>query len=155
MSKISPNVRSAFFICALLWLAACGHGTDDHGHTSHKTADQAHTTELALKLDNGAKWQVDAHTRQAAKKIVKLVDESAGLKTAAEARALATALDKELAELIKGCTMTGPAHDQLHVFLTAFFAPVGDLQEQTDLDQLQEGQKDLAALLVAYREHFE
>ncbi len=146
--------------CILLFLLGCGHGAGDQGHAKQghakqETEHENHGSQPRLALDNGKKWQVDEHTRASAAKITELVDSSRPIHSVEDARALADALDKELDALVKGCTMTGPAHDQLHVFLVALFPRVEELKEKTDGRDLQSVGDEIGSLLEAYATHFE
>jgi len=51
--------------------------------------------------------------------------------------------------------MIGPAHDQLHVFLTALFPKVAELKNKTDVKELRTVREEIASLFDAYQEHFE
>lgn len=161
----------------LLYLPGC-HGHDSQGHGSHghgadhgddeghaAPQDPAHTEHgashaspvggLQLALDDGKKWQVDESTRESATRLAALVDGAQTLGTVEDARALGQALDQELDTLVKGCKMTGPAHDQLHVFLLALFPRVEALEEKTELAGLQLARTEIGELLEAYETHFE
>ncbi len=168
--------------CILLCLMGCGHGSGDHGSGDHGSGDHgsgdqgsgdhdpgdhvsspaahdpghgSHGTELQLTLNNGDKWPVDEHTRTSAKKIAGLVNSSETIHSVEDARTLAGALDEELDVLVRGCTMTGPAHDQLHMFLVALFPKVEELKEKTDTSDLQSTREEIGSLLEAYENHFE
>ncbi len=134
------------------------HGTDhgtDHGDAAHEPGVEGHGSEFQLTLNNGEKWPVDEHTRQSAARIAGLFSRSETIHTVDDARALAEALDAELDVLVQGCTMTGPAHDQLHVFLVALFPQVKALKEEAEVGDLQMVTEKTGRLLAAYEEHFE
>ena len=132
-----------------------GHEGDDSGHDSHDSGHESHGSELELTLNDGEKWQVDEHTRLSAARLSSLVGGFETIASVADARDLSEKLDQELDVLVKGCTMTGAAHDQLHVFLLALFPKVTDLQEKTDVSDLQRIREEIGSVLEAYAEHFE
>lgn len=149
MSGMKTCVVLGIFVA--LW--GCDHHDAEGDHEGHGSHD-GHEQPLALKLNNGEKWAVDDHTRQTATRITEVVAASGELNSADEARSLAARLDEELNLLVQGCTMTGPAHDQLHVFLVALFPKVAVLKEAEDVEHLQKTRDEINELLAAYAEHF-
>jgi|APSaa5957512622_1039677.scaffolds.fasta_scaffold43675_2 hypothetical protein len=150
----------ALLVCALVCLWGCGHDTEGHGHTDHESGhesghDETLVVGVELTLNEGKKWSVDEHTRNSAARITELVAAVEDLQSIEQSKELAAELDKELNGLIQGCTMTGAAHEQLHVFLVAFLPQVGALKEGEDVHALRETREQIASLLVAYEEHFE
>ena len=158
---------TASTLVVLLCLSACHH---DQAHSGHEADHGSHGSEprpsseaehgsehseLQLTLDDGRKWPVDEHTRISAEKIAKLVRDAPVIRSPDDARALGEALDEELDVLVKGCTMTGPAHDQLHVFLVALIPRVEALSTETDVDALGRIREEIGSLLEAYETHFE
>lgn len=143
----------AAITCLLLCLAGCGHTPEDHGQ--HESGHAGHAFGLQLTLNEGEKWPVDEHTRVSAARLTELVGDSEPLLSVEDARTLAEELDEELDSLVKGCTMTGRAHEQLHVFLVALFPKVEELKTRTDVEDLRIARAEIGALLAAYEEHFE
>ena len=143
------------FFGILFYLSSCGHNADDHGHAKPESAHENSDSHLQLTLDNGKKWQVDEHTRLSSQRIHTLVHDAGSIGTVENARALGVHLKKELDTLVQGCTMTGPAHDQLHVFLVALMPKVAELTEQTDIHDLQITRDQIGSILEAYGTHFE
>ena len=168
---MKPTISQAvLFAGLLLCLAGCGHDRAGHGHADHEPAvrqadahqpseheagHEGHGQGPALSLDDGKKWRVDDSTRESAARLTELVGAAPTIASVADARALGQALDDELDTLVKNCTMTGPAHDQLHVFLVAFFPRVTELKEETETSELQHARDQVASLLEAYDSHFE
>ncbi len=164
------NRNIIFTFCVLLCLTGCGHGQGEHGNEAHEvdhgSAEHDHPThaepdhddhgaEPRLALNDGEKWPVDEHTRASAARIVEVLDDQRTIGSVEDARTLGTALDEELDTLVKGCTMTGAAHDQLHVFLVALFPKVEELQEGTDVERLGLVRGEIASLFEEYGDHFE
>jgi len=143
-------------LCGSLLLAGgCGHDHKDHAHSVPEPGHGGHDANVNLELNNGQKWKVDDHTRQSTEKLLHLLDETAPIGSRSDAEALAEALDEELANLVRGCTMTGPAHDQLHVFLAALFPKAAELRSQRTVKELQTVRDEISSLFAAYNEHFE
>lgn len=144
-----------FWACCLFPLAGCGH---DAGHLAEQAIEADHSgpdTGMSLKLNDGKKWQVDAHTRSSAADMTDLLRNTAPVGSVEDARALAVALDEKLKGLIQGCTMTGPAHDELHVFLVALFPRVEKLKNGSDPAELHTVQQEIVALFDGYEQHFQ
>ena len=149
-------------LASVLFSAGCllllpGCGEDSHGPAPprHESDHDLHATGLTLELDNGHKWQVDEHTRRSAAEMAGLIGDAAPVNSVDDARTLATAFDEELQNLIQGCTMKGPAHDQLHLFLAALFPRVEELSVKTDLEELRETQLEIRSLFDAYERYFQ
>ena len=108
---------SIVFICSL-FLLSCGNNQEKN--TEVKTDKLEHhneeeTTE-ALGLTEGQKWTVDQNTAMHIKSMEINLENFKGT-TVAEYQTLATSLKQNTDDLIKNCTMTGKAHDELHKWL--------------------------------------
>lgn len=160
-----------------LFLISCGSETDathredtadaqPTEHTEHKAeaapaehssngegGDHTHAVPgNNLVLNEGRKWQMDDHTRLSfAKMAESFRDVDASTLDTDELKQAGDGLRNDLDELIKGCTMTGPDHDQLHVYLMAFIPAMTTLQESGQLNDAQEVQH----LLAIYEDYFE
>ncbi len=86
------------------------------------TSDTEHewAPEDELTLNKDKKWKVDDHTRNSIARMRVLVDTTKQDK-------LGIAMAGEIKTLFEDCTMQGPAHDQLHVFLTGLLGGVNGL----------------------------
>lgn len=156
MRITAPRALGALVSLALVAATGCDSDRTEHGATTVVHEDPATPSpELPrLRLNDGARWQVDASTRAIAARLHAAVDD-ATLTSPDDARALGADLQSHLGELIAGCTMTGPGHDQLHVFLVGFMPVADRLAQRADLD---EARGDLALLrraLADYDRHFE
>ena len=142
---------------AVFLILACGHdhsGSRHHDAASHSSNPNQGTAEdgLGLTLNNGARWEMDDHTRAVFVKMAAsflATDHSSldrnGLKnTASDLRA-------DIDELIQGCTMTGAAHDQLHVYLTGYVPAVAALSESGRIEDTE----TVKLYLERYDKYFE
>lgn len=152
---MSTTTLLSVLLVSLFFLTSCDHPADEHGHAAHQSTKEDHAAALELTLNNGEKWPTDEHTRLSAARMATRVDGAANMHSRQDAIALAKDLDAELETLVAGCTMTGKAHDQLHVFLMALFPKVAALKEQTELAELQHTREEISSLFVAYAQHFE
>ena len=117
-------------------------------HAPPKAAEHA-----GLTLNKGQKWNADDHTEASIGRMDALLAPLPA--DVAAYHALGEALQAETQTLIRGCTMTGADHDQLHVVLEKLLPQVAALRTGVVLADLKAGRSDLMALLAAYHRHFE
>jgi hypothetical protein len=67
---------------------------------------------------------------------------------------LGTALQQEVTALIGGCTMTGPDHERLHVWLNDYLPAVQTLQQEHDLAGLRAARAQVASALQEFHALF-
>ena len=145
-------------LAAATLLVSCG----DHGAGSHTADVEDHASHLdsatpedgldGLALNNGSKWEMDDHTRTVFAKMAtsflnfdpQSMDEDGLMKAGAD-------LQVDINALIQGCTMTGDAHDQLHVYLTGYMPAVAAL---SDSGRIEDAQK-VTHYLEKYGDYFE
>jgi len=155
-------LKLAGLISATLFLVSCGnkdaesqHEAASHQEHGHEHSEEVHTTATAddgLVLNDGQKWEMDTHTRSIFVKMASCFEtadlaalDAAGLKQAG------SELMVNIRELIQGCTMTGPAHDQLHVYLMGYIPAVEALEKEG----LAEDAKKVQHYLAIYGDYFE
>ena len=106
-------------------------------------------------LNDGQKWQMDEHTRSAIKTIDSLLTADIAFESIDAYKLFAEKLDTELVALIRGCTMEGPAHDQLHIFLGYFYPKIQDLKKEENSEKSQVLVSQMRDLLKEYHIYFE
>lgn len=150
-------------------VACGGHGSDHANHADHaEYADSAQHDDAAahddhgeldaddsdygLILDGDSKWQMDEHTRAVFVTMTGRLQE-ADNDTAGEAewQQAGVALRQDVDDLIAGCTMEGPAHDQLHTFLMHYIPAVDELATSG----AAESATRVRGLLETYPSYFE
>ena len=137
-------MKSFLLLSALFGLPLFFVGCDSHAANTHVHGPGEHAA-TSLKLNDGARWKVDEHTRTS---MAAIKDRSTD--KSLEGKALGEALDKEVQKLIQGCKLTGEAHTQLHYWLEPFIGHVKDLREG------KEGAADkVKASLAEYDKYFE
>jgi hypothetical protein len=132
----------------LLYLG-CG-----ENHQSNQTGNTEKTT-IKFVLNDGKKWQMDEHTRNAIHNLNNIIKSKEHIKTLDDYKLLAVKLDEELLSLIRGCTMEGPAHDQLHIFIGYFYPMVQNLKKEKNLDAAQNILIEMQVLFMEYHKSFE
>lgn len=129
---------------------SCQHHHADHAHHQDYYQTEVRSAEensAEVKLNNGKKWKASASTTNSIllmKAKVKAFDYSGG-----SIENLQASLDAEFENLLKTCTMTGEAHEQLHAYLVPLKRQIDSLENPSD---------SVAALkhyLDQYKEYFE
>lgn len=122
-----------------------------------KSEDQATVYNNAwvneIALDSGAKWEANLETNEGVEKMLKLV-EASDPRSVEDYHSLASELNEENNYVIKKCTMTGPSHDNLHVFLHPLIEKIAALGE---VSSTEEGAKITAGIkenLEGYYDYF-
>ncbi len=134
-------------LAAVLLTAGC---TDAGNAHSENAPAHDHAEGMSLRLNQGAKWQADDHTRAAVKAMrSELADSTSGNE------ALGKKLQTQQEELIRGCTMTGTEHDQLHVWLNLLAPAIDRLAADTDAARSPDARKEVAHLLDEFDKYFQ
>lgn len=154
-------------VIAIAVLQSCQSNTDQHETTAdsmnHSAPGQnehdhhgAVSGDESLSLNNGQKWVADHST----------VMHVAGLKTVADnfaANTNPTAADyssagKEMTDtlntLISECSMAGPDHEELHMWLEPLMNSVKELQNATSVEAGKTAMQDIVARLNLFDQYF-
>lgn len=120
---------------------------------SHDKGDHHGAAATELKLNMGKKWQADSITRIT----YALLDKeaaSAKISDAASARKFTERSEKLIAGLIKGCTMTGDAHDQLHILIGKTNTALDNLKN-AEAGHFEHRLTELRATTALFAQYFE
>jgi len=143
-------------IISLITLTLVLSCSDDHAKAESHDAQHKTTVHdakpVGLVLDDGKKWEMDEHTRTSfAKMADSYLNADHTTMDATNLKAVAGDLQAELDVLIQGCTMTGEAHNQLHVYLTGYIPAVKALSQNGD----SESAKQVKHYLEIYDDYLE
>lgn len=129
-----------------------------HEHELEEMAAETHAMDNAwvneIKLDNGNKWEANLETNEGVDKMLNLVKTS-DPKTVEDYHTLASKLNEDKNYVVKKCTMEGPSHDNLHVFLHPLIEKIEALGKVSTTD---EGAKITASIeenLEGYYNYFQ
>ncbi len=135
---MKPRFTVITILISMALIATC---SDDHAKAAHNETNShadhqsSETQAVGMTLNNGEKWPMDEHTRNSFSEMEEVFFnadhvalEGKGLKQ------LGSDLQADLDGLIKGCTMTGEAHNQLHVYLTGYIPAVQELSKTGNLE---------------------
>jgi len=142
---LNRNPIIAFAAVAMLLAAPFARGEEPAQEATH---------ESLFKLNDGQKWQMDEHTRKAIDSIRKTLHRSTP-SNLPDLKALGATLQAQIDGLIRGCTMTGDAHAQLHIFLSKFMPIATTLHDATDGAVAGQALSDARQLLTEYDQFFE
>ncbi|MEZ5993691.1 MAG: hypothetical protein R3E76_15255 [Planctomycetota bacterium] len=147
MYKFSLMAGAVVLVTAVLAASSCSENNQSsNGPHTHSPAE--------LTLNDGKKWQADQHTRESMRGIRQAMT-TKPVNSPDEMRNLGLDLQRRLKELVSGCTMTGEAHNQLHVVLEEFIPAADSLASQQDEEKARETLAEMYHMLEHYDEHFE
>jgi len=145
------NKYLVYFINILIVVFYLGCGDNQQ----QKQTRESEKTTIKFVLNDGKKWQMDEHTRNSIKNLESLLKSKEQINSIGEYKLIGENLDEELILLIRGCTMEGPAHDQLHVFLGYFYPMVQSLKKEENIEFSKNNLSEMESLFIEYHKHFE
>lgn len=159
------------FLMAGLLLVGCGNENHEHSEDKHEIHDHNddhvghdhgnedniiagkddNTKSEGITLNNGNKWQADKHTND---KVSEMKNEITAYKQDKDYSKLSTNLEADVSELIKGCTMGGEPHNQLHYWLEPFIGLVNGMKDANNDADKSENVEKIESSLNQYTEYF-
>jgi PBP1b-binding outer membrane lipoprotein LpoB len=123
-------------------------------HEVHETSSVLNNNWMnEIQLDNGSKWLANIETTDGVNDMLKLISESK-TETVEDYLSLADKLNTRKNTLVKECTMTGPSHDNLHVFLHPLIEKIDVLLKTKTTEEGAETLKSITDNLNAYNSYF-
>jgi hypothetical protein len=119
-----------------------------------QSEEQHHTEVEILKLNNGNLWEANSETTEGINAMLQLMNNFSDDENPTAYATLKQELETEFKTIVEKCTMTGEAHDQLHVFIV----PMRDLFNGltiSDIENSKENFNKLNAHLQEYKNYFE
>lgn len=104
--------------------------------------------------DEGQKWIANIETTQGVDEMAEIIENN-NPKTVEDYRNLASKLNDKTNFIVKECTMEGPSHDNLHVFLHPLIKKVGALLEVESAEKGQEILKSIEKNIEEYYNYFQ
>jgi hypothetical protein len=134
-------IISILFISTPLLSVACfaaKHANHTNSNHSINLKEAANDPLSEMHLNNGNKWLMDEHTRSSFSQMAKLfLSADHQLMTVADLKNTGVTLQSHSNKLIKGCTMTGYAHDQLHEFLSGYLPAIEELSKSGNIQDAE------------------
>ncbi|HSI89915.1 MAG TPA: hypothetical protein VK927_02315 [Adhaeribacter sp.] len=148
-------MKSLFFILLVAGFTySCTNGHDHLPANQVKAAPVA--TDLKLDTDN-KKWRADEPTTTTIENMQQLMHTFGtgnNVGSVSAYQELGKTLNHEMNTLFRQCTMTGPAHDELHTILTPIMKDIKVLQGE-NLEASTAAQMRLEERLMVYNDFFE
>ncbi len=106
-----------------------------------------------IELDDGLKWIANIETTQGVHAMLSELNKS-NPKTVEDYISMANRLNDEKNMVVKECTMKGPSHDNLHIFLLPLIEKIDLLLEITSPEEGMEITASIKENLEAYTNYF-
>lgn len=106
-----------------------------------------------VELNAGAPWTANPETSQGIQNMQELLNDFTDKENIHAYHGLKEQLNKEFNDIFRNCTMTGPAHDQLHNYLYPLKGLFNDLSAE-DLTTCKRAFSHLEQHLEGYRAYF-
>ncbi len=106
-----------------------------------------------IQLDGSKKWEANEETTRGVKNMLYIL-ENTTVGPEMDFKALGLKLKSEIQVVIKKCSMKGPSHDNLHVFLMPLIEKVDALQEANDIEKSKALVASIYYNLEAYDSYF-
>lgn len=142
-------------VTILFFAVSCKNTTEKKStEVQPQQTEEQHYNEVdELKLNNGNLWEANAETTVGINAMLQLMSDFPEVETAEAYATLKTNLESEFKTIIQECTMTGEAHDQLHLFIV----PMRDLFNgltASDLENSKVHFNKLNTHLKTYKNYF-
>jgi predicted small secreted protein len=128
-----------------------------HEHAMEEMAAETHSINNAwvdeIKLDNGNKWEANVETTEGVDKMLNILKTNE-TKTVEDYHNLASKLNEVKNFVVKECTMEGPSHDNLHVFLHPLIEKIEALGKASTTDEGSEITASIKENLEGYYNYF-
>jgi len=106
-----------------------------------------------ISLDQGSKWAANSETTQGVADMVLLISRTQ-VKTASDYQNLGDGLNEIKNVIVKECTMTGPSHDNLHIWLYPLVEKIGQLQQVESVANGKTLTEEIKGHLDKYYDYF-
>lgn len=158
----SHNMKHVIIIACswLILLTGCREKettVNDYPAVPEESIDHAQDRQAVWKediqLNQGTQWKANRETTEGILNMTRVLAQSSP-SSAEEYRELGKALAKEKNLVLKRCTMKGPSHNNLHIYLQPLIGKIGELQE---VDSVEKGKQLLTEIeehLKAYHTYF-
>jgi hypothetical protein len=121
--------------------------------TAHHDSPLDNSWTNEIKLDNGKKWEANKETNIGVEKMLDIIKER-DPKTVNDYHEMASQLNDHKNYVVKECTMTGPSHDNLHVFLHPLIEKIDALGKVETVKEGSEIVESVRENLDAYYNYF-
>ncbi|RFN60253.1 hypothetical protein [Marixanthomonas ophiurae] len=106
-----------------------------------------------ISLNNGSKWEANPETTEGIENMIQAIDQNK-LKAVTDFQELGIKLNNEKNYIVEKCTMEGPSHDNLHVFLYPLINKIKDLMTVNSVTEGSKITTNIQAHLEGYNLYF-
>lgn len=128
--------------------------TEQDDHANHKMEGLDNSWREEIQLDGSKKWEANIETTESVDKMKSIIGRTK-TETVEDYHALAKELNEVKNYLVKSCTMEGPSHDNLHIFLHPLIEKIGALGKVTTVAEGSEVLTSIKENLDGYYQYFE
>ncbi|RMA58786.1 hypothetical protein [Ulvibacter antarcticus] len=164
-------MKHLIFAISILTLVGCKDGknqenakkTDAIEQTTDATEDRHHdhasnlydnSWTVDIEMNKGAKWKANIETTVGVEKMQALL-KTQTTTSLEEYHQLANKLNEDKNSLIQNCTMKGPSHDNLHIWLMPLIDKIGALSEAKTVEEASKLKHSIEENINAYSDYFE
>ena len=155
------NSVMILLLLATTVMSSCRNSVKQEKHETPEEAVQTEETDILstawmddMQLDEGAKWKANIETTEGVVKMQRLINTHATV-AIEDYHELAGKLNEVKNKLVKECTMKGPSHDNLHIWLYPLVEKIGALSEVNTLAEAAEIKQSIADNLNSYTNYFQ
>lgn len=121
----------------------------------HSGQQDATSWKKAIQLDQGKTWKVNSATRVGIEKMLAAVSKVSSEKQSLDAKSLQVDLQAILQSIFQNCDMTGPTHDNLHIYLVPLIEKVDRLGDPGSPQAAKGLVAQIKAQLSDFRDYFQ
>ena len=155
------NSVMILLLLATTVMSSCRNSVKQEKHETPEEAVQTEETDILstawmddMQLDEGAKWKANIETTEGVVKMQRLINTHSTV-AIEDYHELAGKLNEVKNKLVKECTMKGPSHDNLHIWLYPLVEKIGALSEVNTLAEAAEIKQSIADNLNSYTNYFQ
>jgi len=125
---------------------------ENHNNEASSVYENAWTK--VIKMNDGSKWQADVKTNERVQKMQNTI-KTQTTSTLDDYHQLATKLNDDKNNVIKNCTMEGPSHDNLHIWLLPLMAKIEALSESKTVEDAAKIKHSIEENINGYDTYFQ
>lgn len=132
------------------------HASESHNNHQNHEASGVYANAWISKIqkDNGAKWKADKPTNEGVQKLQNTINTQSA-STLEEYHQLAKQLNDQKNFVVKNCTMKGPSHDNLHVWLHPLIEKIDALLKIDNVEDAARLTQSTKENINAYYSYFQ
>jgi hypothetical protein len=129
--------------------------TNQNNHDSHEVSGVYTNAWISeIQMNNGTRWQADTTTNDGVQKLQNTIN-SQSPNTLEAYHMLAQKLNEEKNFVVKNCTMEGPSHDNLHIWLHPLIEKIDALLKVENVDDASKIRQSIEENINGYNTYFQ